>query len=249
MKYRATVVVGVLAAIGWAQSVEATPITFTGSGGNLVAQVAFDVSGTTLVVTLTNTSSSDVLAPSDVLTAVFFDLAGDPILSRLSAVVAPGSSVSFGITDPGNVVGGEMAYKTGLVGAPGNASQGISSAGLGLFGPGDRFPGNDLQAPASPNGLQYGLTSAGDNTSTGNTRVTGTDALIKNAVVYTLGGLPSGFLLSGISNVNFQYGTSLSDTSIPGLGLTIDLVSSALLFGSGLIAMVWVQRRRRLNQS
>ena len=242
--HRATLAAGILAVMG-AQQAAAIPITFTGGAGSLSAQVAFDVSGTNLVVTLTNTSSADVLVPANVLTAVFFNIGGNPVLSPLSAIVAAGSNVFFGSTDPGSVVGGEMAYKAGLVGAPGSATSGISSVGLGLFGPGDRFAGNNLQGPDSPNGLQYGLTSAGDNTSTGNTPVTGTNALIKNAVVYTLGGLPDGFLLSSISNVRFQYGTDLSEPSFPGSGvLTVDASSTVTLLGAGLIGLIWVRRRQ-----
>jgi hypothetical protein len=235
--------------MGWSHQVAAIPITFAGGAGSLNAQVVFDVSGTNLVVTLTNTSSADVLVPADVLTAVFFNIGGNPVLSPLSAVVAAGSNVFFGATDPGNVVGGEMAYKAGLAGAPGGATRGISSVGLGLFGPGDRFPGNNLQGPDSPNGLQYGLTSAGDNPTTGNTPVTGTNALINNGVVYTLAGLPAGFLLSSISNVHFQYGTDLSEPSFPGAGGGLfDLPASSILLGAGLIGMVWVRRRQSSNR-
>ena len=35
--------------------------------------------------------------------------------------------------------------------------------------------------------------------------------MIKNAVVFTLGGLPGGFNVESISNVYFQYGTSLDE--------------------------------------
>ena len=102
-------------------------------------------------------------------------------------------------------------YRSGLSGAPGGAGQGISSTGLGLFGPFDLFPGSNLQGPASPDGLQYGITSAGDNPLTGNTPVTasGMNDLIQNAVAFKLTGLPGGFTLSDISNVSFLYGTSL----------------------------------------
>src|SRR5262249_52759787 len=53
--------------------VAALPVTFTGSSGSLAASATFDdsVAGT-LKVTLTNTSSADVLVPANVLTAVFF---------------------------------------------------------------------------------------------------------------------------------------------------------------------------------
>jgi len=84
--------------------------------------------------------------------------------------VAPGSTVLWGTTDPGNVVGGEWAYKTGLSTPSGVGTQGISSAGLNGFGAGDRFPGNDLNPPDSPNGVNYGMLSAGDNPRLGTRR-------------------------------------------------------------------------------
>ena len=194
----------------------AAPVVFHGGFGDLNATVSFEVANfNNLRVTLTNTSQVDVQVPSQVLTAVFFDIAGDPVLTRISAILAPGSAVLFGGTDPGGVVGGEWAYGAGLSGAPRGARQGISSVGLGLFGPPDLFPGTDLQNPLSPNGLQYGLTSAGDDPGTGNTPVTGKNALIQNSVVFTLGGLPEDFQLSGISHVSFQYGTDLSEPNVP----------------------------------
>lgn len=202
--------------LGGANLASGTPITFSGSSGSRSASVTFDVSGSVLEVTLSNTSVADVLVPVDVLTAVFFTLAGNPPLTRLSATVCEGC-VLFGGTDAGGGVGGEWAYETGLVGAPLGANQGISGSGFGLFGPPDRFPGNNLQGPDSPDGLQYGITSAGDNPGTGNTPVTGTNALIQNSVFFTLGDLPEGFKLEEISHVSFQYGTALDEPNVPGI--------------------------------
>ena len=138
-------------------------------------------------------------------------------MSVTSAVLKVGSSVFY---DPdgqpaGGVVGGEWAYKSGI--SFQGATQGISSSGLGLFGPGDLFPGPNLAGPDSPDGIQYGLLSAGDNPATGNGGITGSDGLIKNSVVFTLSGLPAGFdPFTGISNVVFQYGTSLTEPNFPG---------------------------------
>ena len=221
---------------------EATPVDFEESYGSLKAKATFDTSGTNLIVTLENTSLNDVLVPIDVLTAVFFDIAGDPALTPVSAVLLGGSVVYFGGTDPGGVVGGEWAYASGLSGAPGDASQGISSTGLGLFGPGDLFPGTDLDSPASPNGLNYGITSAGDNLATGNWPVTGKEPLIKNGVVFTLSGLPEGFALSDISNVYFQYGTSLDEPHIP----HAPEPGTLLLFASAIAALAgWTRVKAR----
>jgi len=205
-----------VALISTAATAQAAAISFGASSGSLAASVEFDISGTDLIVTLTNTSMADVMVPSDVLTAVFFDVGGSALsLTPLSAIVPLGHAVFYGPTDPGNAVGGEWAYKGGLSG-PGGRAYGIGSAGFDLFGPPDLFPGSDLQPPTSPNGLEYGITSAGDDLTTGNTPVTGTNALIKNRVVFTLSGLPIGFdpALS-IHNVLFQYGTSLSQPSFP----------------------------------
>lgn len=213
--------------------------TFTANVGSRSAQATFDVVGSNLQVTLSNISMNDVLVPVDVLTGMFFDVSGSALsLSRVSAVLASGSTVAFGTTDPGDVVGGEWAYAGGLSGAPHSAAYGISSSGLGLFGPGNLFPGNNLQGPSSPNGLEYGITSMGDNLATGNTPVTGTQALIKHSVVFTLGGVGSNFDLSRIGNVSFQYGTDLSEPNI-----RVPAPSTAALLGLGAAASL--RRRRR----
>jgi hypothetical protein len=224
---------------------EAAPITFSGSSGSLAASVTFATSGTDLLVTLTNASAADVLVPADVLTAVFFDSSTPLTLTRTSAVLAGGSAVFFGPSDPGGVVGGEWAY-LGNVAAV-SQDYGIGSAGLGVFGPGDVFPGSNLQGPASPNGLQYGLTSAGDNLAAGNAAVTGCFALIRNSVVFTLSGLPAGFEPSAaIASVRFQYGTALSEPSFGGGSSTQSVPEplSVMLVGSGLAGVANRVRRR-----
>jgi PEP-CTERM motif len=228
----------------------AIPITFTGSSGNLSAKVTFDASGTTLIVTLENTSLSDVLTPSDVLTAVFFNVSGDPLLTRTSAVTSPGSAVvlvpsgAAGPTNPlPNGIGGEWAYVNGL--NTFSANSGISSTGLNLFGLGDRFPGTNLAGPDSPDGVQYGILSQGDNLATGNGGLTGTNGgtFIQNSATFTLGSF------SGtISDVTFLYGTSLTEPSFPGTpqnptGPSTEVPEPAtlLLLGPG-IAAVWARR-------
>ncbi|HEY3245423.1 MAG TPA: XDD4 family exosortase-dependent surface protein [Phycisphaerae bacterium] len=222
-------------------SAQAVPLVSSGSLGSLAASAEFDVSGSNLIVTLTNTSPVDAQVPSDILTALFFDTVGaSPTLVPVSAVLGPGAVVFFGGTDPGNVVGGEWAYRQGLSGAPLGASRGISSAGFDLFGPPDLFPGTNLQGPDSPDGIQYGITSAGDDPATGNAAVTGANALIKNEVVFTLSGLPDGFDPSTqITHVFFQYGTALTDS-----GFTPEPSSLALL-GIGTLLAFRRSRARR----
>jgi hypothetical protein len=234
-----------------------TSATFSGSNTSLglSASAVFTVNDATgtMTVLLKNTSTSDVMNPSQILTAMFFD--PKPTFSRVSAAVASGSTVLFGITDPGNVVGGEWAFNQTLSGAPGLAALGISSSGLDLFAPSDVFPGTNLQGPGEPDGLQYGITSAGDNSATGNTPVTGTNALIQNAVLFTFSFTPTAFNAAEISDVSFQYGTALTDPNVPGLPPTGqgDVPEPATLIIWSLLGLsgggLWAWSRRKGDES
>jgi hypothetical protein len=215
----------------------ADSVSFNASQANLAASATFENSGSNLIVTLTNTSTFDVLVPADVLTCLFFDVDGAALnLTPVSAVLGSGATVLFGGSDPGGVVGGEWEWEESFTNpAPRGSDYGIGSSGLGLFGAGEMFPGTNLQGPADVDGLQYGMVSAGDDPATGNTPVTGTNALIKNEVVFTLSGLPGGFDVHSITNVNWQYGTALTEPNIPE-------PSSVMLFSA--IGFSLVRRRR-----
>jgi hypothetical protein len=210
-----------LVAVSHVSEADAAAVTFTGSDSfGRAASATFDTSGTNFLVTLTNTSSADVLVPTDVLTGVFFNLSGDPSLRRTSAVLASGSTVSYDSDGQpaGGVVGGEWAYNADVSSdSLRGVNQGISASGLGIFGRSNRFAGANLADNENVGGLDYGILSAGDNSATGNGGVTGSGGLIRNSVVFTLSGLPTGFNpLTSVSNVFFQYGTNLSEPRIAG---------------------------------
>jgi len=221
----------------------AGPITYSFSSGNRSATAEFAKSGSNLVVTLTNTSTADALVPTDVLTGVFFDVIGNLSLTRTSALVPLTSAVRLGgtgadITPGDRVVGGEWSYLNSIVQVPPQNS-GISSSGLNIFGPGNLFPGPNLEGPSSPDGIQYGITTAGDNLLTGNGGITGT-GLIKNSVVFTLGGW-SGEPDAVIVGAYFQYGTALEE---PGFTGDIPEPGAWALMGLGSVGLLMARRMR-----
>ena len=232
--------VGLAILLLFATTAPAAVLDFSASSGSLSADVTFAVSGSNLIVTLTNTSTADVLNPTQVLTAVFFGSSTPLTLTPISATLAGGSTVFFGPTNGGNV-GGEWAYKSGISDPSLTGSYGISSTGLGIFGPANNFPGANLEGPVEVNGVEYGITSAGDDPTTGNNPVTGMNALIKNSVIFTLSGLPGGFDPSlSIFGIQFQYGTSLNETRFP-----VPEPGTFILLGAGLVGFaVWGKRKK-----
>lgn len=242
MKIRSAVLA--VTGLAMAASSASAALVFNLTSGARSAQVMMSTSGSNLVITVTNTASADALVPTDVLTAVFFNVSGTPLsLSPLSATLKAGSSIvgkSGAVpaitTETGNSVASEWAYKGGING-PGSSAYGISSTGIGIFGPGDRFnTATNLQGPTSPAGLQYGITTAGDNPATGNGDFNA-NALVKNSVIFTLSGLPAGFNLSRVTDVTVLYGTSASDPFI-----TVPTPGPIALLSAGLLI---VGRRRR----
>jgi hypothetical protein len=251
-------VVCALGLLGTAAS-SAHAVTFTGTNGsNLSASAAFTVVGGNLNVVLTNTSTSDVLNQSQLLSAVFFDITAVGALTPHSATLTGGSTVLFDSQPANGIVGGEWAYRSNSsLPGPGGATEGISSSGFGLFGQAN-FPGPDLDPPTAVNGFNYGITSAGDDPTTGNGAVTGQPIgnpptpvpFIQNAVAFVLycngaAGSCAESILDTITRVSFQYGTALTDTNIPGVPLPPALV----LFGTALVGMGVLSRRRRTKHA
>lgn len=234
--------------------VRAHAVLFSASSGSAAASVDFSVVGSQLQVVLSNDSSADATQPADVLTAVFFEIAGDPAFSSISAVLGQGSTVVYGAQPAGGNVGNGWAYESGLAGAPNGANAGLSAAGLGLFGQ-STFQGSGKRG-SNLQGLSYGLLGAGDNSATGNGGLS-KQKLIRNAVVFTLGNVPLNFDPAAmISNVTFQYGTALSEPQLvascancgpPGGGSNANPVpepGSLAVLAAGLAGLVAARRRR-----
>ncbi len=244
-----------LAASLWGGAAVAATFSATGIGADgthLAASVSFDIVGGNLVVTLSNTSRDDALHNPDLLGAVFFDMAGNPSLSRISGELTAGSHIYVGgAQKPDQAIGGEWAYNGNLQGAPHGAKEGISAVGFSLFGSSDLFPGNRLKWDGGnpPDGPGYSLTSAGDNPSTGSGVMT-TVGIIKSSVLFTLGNLPAGFdPARDISNVSFQYGTTLTDANITPPGTkppgVPDGASTLALVGLTLLGLNVLRRTTR----
>jgi hypothetical protein len=211
----------------------ASVITYSGSSGNLSASVTFSLTGNTLNVDLTNTSSHDVLLPQDVLTAVFFSTAHS--LTPVSASLN-GSSVFYGSLSN---VGDGWGYYNNLAGGGHGKNDGITSAGFGIGKGHSNFSNQNNHL----DGIDYGLLSAGDNPTTGNTGVKGHGPLLRDSAEFTLT-VANGFSLSELGDtVVFQYGSALSEPHFDGHAPTPE-PGTLLLMGSAMLGMAGLLRRK-----
>jgi len=205
-----------------------------------------------LQVVLTNTSPVMSKVPTDVLTAVFWDMNQSVGLTRVSATTLPTLilQTQYSNSDPtsasliaaGNV-GSEFAYKydaSGLGGiAAGQFQYGVSSSGLGVFSPGDRFDTvNNLEGPADPDGIQYGLTSSlgldpNHNGGLDHSLIQGSVTLLFNfSGNYLPYSSDAGFATLFGSTVRYQFGTALSEPSITNT-IPVPAPSGIVLAGIG----------------
>jgi hypothetical protein len=212
----------------------------------LKASATFVVSNLELVVTLSNVGTTDPRSPADILTGVFFNIVGDPHLTPASATIGAGSTIigqRLPLGFDGNV-GSEWAYTNHLsyIGANGIDNEGISSTKLSWFKKKDLFPGDKIKGTSPLSGAQFGITTLNDIMSNDQGGIKN-KGLVQNTMVFVFEGLPSNFTASDISDVNFQYGTSIkAGTDVTGFLVTqipepsvISLVLVGLLGALGLI--------------
>jgi hypothetical protein len=215
----------------------ASPIFFSGSSGNLAASAAFDLSGSTLIITLANTSTQDVLVPADVLTGLLFNssFAFKPVSASLD-----GPPVFYKSTDsPGD--GWGYGYNISAHGMNSALSASGAVKGLGQS--------NFSSSATNLGGLDYGILSAGDMPNTGNAGVLKKGPLFKDSLQFTLA-VPEDFKITDIgSSVVFQYGTSLSEPWFSGNPPKTPPVQQTpepgtmLLLSTGGVALAIIKRR------
>jgi hypothetical protein len=215
----------------------ATPYNYDDAFGG---HATFDVINSTQL-NITLWSTRDPANNAEVLIALFFS---GPVLTPISATVPTGNiiltwpSTTYTLPSPRDV-GHEWAYKSALSGIPGGGTQGLSSAGLNVFGPPDIIsPGSTdwYVGGNDPNGGDYGLTDGNHVTSNGY------GELVKNTTEFVLGGLPPGFNpTGGITNVYIHYGTTLETTPVPE-------PATMLLLGAGLLGLAGYGRKKFLKK-
>ena len=183
------------------------------------ADVAFSLTGSTLTVTLTATGDPAAV-PSDVLTGVFFS-ANDENLTPVSAALGGSSTLLNPIA--GESIGGNWQYAGGKTGLPLGATAGIVTTGLGIFGP----DGNFDTPPTNLDGIGYGIVNG---ISSSANQPVQEATLVQNQLVFVLT-VPSDFDVTKITDVSYQFGTSLGETTgtVPDGGSTVTLLGLALL--------------------
>lgn len=218
------------------------------------AQASFELSGSVLTVTLTNTSTQDVDAADEVLTGLLFSVSGQGTLAPVSASVlnwSPNNSQivywdgsnpnAYSGSSDGTVYGdisSEWAFNgVGLSSAAYEDISGDQFTEADLMG---LLPGNQtLWAPNAPNGIPYGILPLADdpNTVGADSRVDG-GPLVRGGVVFTFE-VSEFFTLEDIQNISFQYGVGVCDPNIPP---AVPEPASMTLLGIGVAAMALRKR-------
>jgi hypothetical protein len=224
----------------------------TGSGGIDSAEADFtlNTAGTTLTVTLTDTSTTQVPDITNILSAVLFNSSGGtPVSAALNSTPIPSvSSTGSFFTDTaatGLKVGDGWQYLSGITQSNDGFNSGISSIGLPAFGPSGNLdpanPANEVKL----DGGGYGIIDPKGYLTT-DTGLQNHGPLIEDSAVFTLS-VPSGFSLSQLGNtVSFQFGTSLNENAVTAtLVSPMPEPSTMLIAAVGAIGFVGYGLRRR----
>lgn len=207
----AVVLAGPLLGFG-SPAAQATVATFDGSFTNPTsvqtdtAQAVFSASGTYLTVVLTNTSTFGAYQNADALSGLFFQIAGDPTLTGVSAtasgLVRPPATSPSGSVNVDSGWGWQYSSApytfSGAAGCPGGtltgAGYGIAAAGYSCLD--QNFGQSDFGTGTSSNlkGLDYSIVGSAFTSIGGNA-----SPLAENAVTFVFSGLSADFVLSDIS--------------------------------------------------
>jgi hypothetical protein len=272
----AVTLITVLALGGFASQAHAT-VVFSGSTSTLSATASFTIEGNQLRILLTNTDAASgpdkPTTPGQVLSGLFFNL-GTSTFTPLSASVYTGAP--DGAIQPGSIiqtsrcdvqscsgetnVGGEWSYASGGASWLPGTTHGLSSSGyLNDNTNSANFNGPNLQNPDALNGIEFGLVPNGWAPWGGNGGLDA-NALIEGTVEFVLE-IPDGVqvLETDLGNVYFMYGTSPTDTRIPGTSSTTtsgggttggSVPEPALLSVLGVaLAGVALRMRRRVSRT
>lgn len=264
-------------------SASAFTSTWDGSEGDLAARAVIDYDGAgTLTITLSNRAvevfgaGAASTVPADLLTGVYWDYMGTASLTAFSAFSAAGNSTGIAqvynvsawpIAAPNNGtqagydgnLGSEFAHRdnTTLTMDGFSGDYGVSSSGLGLFGPGDRFTGDDetpeasnvLHNPASPDGPNLGIVTTGFVDGSGNG---GVDAvpLVRGEVIFTYTVSDGTLSEEDFADIFFHYGTSLTEPTFGGEcsdcgSVVVPIPPAVGLAGLGLLMVVGRKVKKR----
>lgn len=228
-------------------------LLFTGSGGGYSASADFSLSGNTLKVTLTNTSTTSVRANGDTLGGLFFNTT-----TALTAVSAALNTASF--TDTNNVVHngsfvarGSIVNNVGEGWLYGHGTKVSNPTGYNstIAGAGYTMGFNDAQAQAfynppvgnSPGNPDYGLVGLGGVTSNPSNGLK--KPLFENSLVFTLT-VGNGFSLSELGDtVRFQLGSDLSETHFDGKLAAVPEPTTMAIAALGTLGFIGYGLRRR----
>lgn len=224
-------------------------ILFQGDASNgniLTGTVDMSLSGNTLTILLTNTSTSLAFegnGANNLLTGLGFNLpTGVTILSGTATV--PGGVTNIGFDVLATNVGGEWGYANSPI-ASGHFDGSPSTLGYSTVISADTadvqslFGGLDLGAPNNGiDGPDFGLLSA----SLANTAAGGNEAIQNTlTIVLTLGGTLPNDLLSQIEAKPVALAFASPDQTV----LESSEPAAVALFGIGSLGLVWFTRRRR----